>query len=55
MEVTTAVSFLAAGSSIIAFAHPEALKLTRASIDAISDGGPIKDAGIPAIPITNVP
>jgi acetyl-CoA decarbonylase/synthase complex subunit delta len=55
MEVTTAVSFLAAGSTIILFAHPESLKVTRAYTDAITSGGAISDAGIPPLAITNIP
>jgi acetyl-CoA decarbonylase/synthase complex subunit delta len=55
MEVATAVSFLDAGSSIVVFAHPESLKITRAYVDAVIDGGPIKDVGVPAIPITAIP
>ena len=55
MEVATAISFLDAGSSIVVFAHPESLKIVRAYIDAVVDGGPIKDAGIPNVPITAVP
>jgi acetyl-CoA decarbonylase/synthase complex subunit delta len=55
MEVTTAVSFLAAGASILLFAHPEALKLTKAYIDAASDGGAVAEGGIPAVPVTKVP
>jgi acetyl-CoA decarbonylase/synthase complex subunit delta len=55
MEVTTAVSFLAAGASIVVCAHPATLAITRAYINAISDGGPIKADGIPAIPITAIP
>jgi acetyl-CoA decarbonylase/synthase complex subunit delta len=55
MEVTTAVSFLAAGSSLILFAHPGSLQVTRAYIDSLTDGSPINDSGIPQVPITAIP
>jgi acetyl-CoA decarbonylase/synthase complex subunit delta len=52
MEVTTAISFLAAGASIILEAHPDALTITKAYIDAVL-GGPLKDPGV-KIPITKL-
>ncbi|MDR1041480.1 MAG: acetyl-CoA decarbonylase/synthase complex subunit delta [Deltaproteobacteria bacterium] len=55
METTTAVSFLAAGASVILCAHPGALKLTQAYINAASDGGAIADPGIGEVPITQIP
>jgi acetyl-CoA decarbonylase/synthase complex subunit delta len=55
MEVTTAVSFLAAGAQVILCAHPDALKLTKAYIDAVVDGGPLKAEGFKEIPITVIP
>jgi acetyl-CoA decarbonylase/synthase complex subunit delta len=55
MEVTTAVSFLAAGASVILEAHPEALKLTKAYIDAIAAGGAAKTDGLEDVSITKIP
>jgi acetyl-CoA decarbonylase/synthase complex subunit delta len=55
MEVTTAISFLAAGSTVIVFAHPESLQIVRAYIDSVMDGGAIKADNIPAVPITAIP
>jgi acetyl-CoA decarbonylase/synthase complex subunit delta len=55
MEVSTAVSFLAAGASVIVCAHPGALKLTQSYIKAASDGGAIADPGVGEIPITQIP
>jgi acetyl-CoA decarbonylase/synthase complex subunit delta len=55
MEVTTAVSFLAAGSTVIVFAHPESLAITRAYINAVNDGGPISASGISELSITPIP
>jgi acetyl-CoA decarbonylase/synthase complex subunit delta len=55
MEVTTAVSFLAAGASLILCAHPGSLKLTQSYINAAIDGGAIADPGIGEIPITQIP
>ncbi|MDR1081407.1 MAG: acetyl-CoA decarbonylase/synthase complex subunit delta [Deltaproteobacteria bacterium] len=55
MEVTTAVSFLAAGASVILCAHPGALKLTQSYINAAVDGGAIADPGVGEIPITQIP
>jgi acetyl-CoA decarbonylase/synthase complex subunit delta len=55
MEVTTAISFLAAGANVILCAHPGALKLTQSYINAAMDGGAIADPGIGEVPITQIP
>jgi acetyl-CoA decarbonylase/synthase complex subunit delta len=54
MEVTTAVSFLAAGASVILEAHPDALKLTKSYIDAVI-GGPLQKSDFKEVPVTQVP
>ena len=43
MEAVGAVSYLMAGSDILIMRHPEAIKLTRAFIDLLSDGGMATD------------
>jgi acetyl-CoA decarbonylase/synthase complex subunit delta len=45
MEVTTAISFLSAGASVIIFAHPQSLALVRSYVDSAMDGGAIKAIG----------
>jgi acetyl-CoA decarbonylase/synthase complex subunit delta len=52
MEVTEAVSLLAAGSSLLVLSHPESLKLVRYYIDLWADGGEIDGAGHLNVPIT---
>jgi acetyl-CoA decarbonylase/synthase complex subunit delta len=42
MEATTAVSFLTAGASLVAFGHPLSLSIVRSYMDAVINGGPIK-------------
>jgi acetyl-CoA decarbonylase/synthase complex subunit delta len=54
MEVATAVSFLAAGASIIIFSHPESLNIVRSYIDGVVDGGAIRAEKIPEVPITAI-
>jgi acetyl-CoA decarbonylase/synthase complex subunit delta len=46
MEVTEAISLLAAGSSLLVLSHPESLKLVRYYIDLWTDGGEAKDEGV---------
>lgn len=43
MEAVGAVSYLLAGSSILMMRHPESVKLAKAFIDLLSDGGSAKD------------
>ncbi|MDD9301112.1 MAG: acetyl-CoA decarbonylase/synthase complex subunit delta [Desulfobacter sp.] len=43
MEAVGAVSYLMSGSSIMVMRHPESIKLTKAFIDLISDGGSAMD------------
>jgi acetyl-CoA decarbonylase/synthase complex subunit delta len=43
MEAVGAVSYLMAGSDILIMRHPEAVKLTRAFIDLMMDGGSAMD------------
>ncbi len=43
MEAVGAVSYLMSGSSILIMRHPESIKLTKAFIDLISDGGSAMD------------
>jgi len=43
MESVTAVSYLMAGSDILIMRHPEAVRMVRAFIDAIADGGSLLD------------
>ena len=43
MEAVGAVSYLMAGSDILIMRHPEAIKLTKAYIDLLSDGGSAAD------------
>jgi acetyl-CoA decarbonylase/synthase complex subunit delta len=52
MEVTEAVSLLAAGSSLLVLSHPESLKLVRYYIDLWADGGEIAGEGFLNVPIT---
>ena len=47
MEAVGAVSYLLAGSSILIMRHPESIKLAKAFINLISDGGSALD--VPAI------
>ncbi|MDR1395628.1 MAG: acetyl-CoA decarbonylase/synthase complex subunit delta [Deltaproteobacteria bacterium] len=54
MEVTEAVSLLAAGTSLLVLSHPLSLKLVRDYIDLWTDGGAVKEAGLPDVPITPV-
>ena len=43
MEAVGAVSYLMSGSSLMIMRHPESIKLTKAFIDLISDGGSAAD------------
>lgn len=43
MEAVGAVTYLLAGSDIMIMRHPEAIKLTRAFIDLLADGGSAQD------------
>ena len=43
MEVTAAVSYLLAGSSIVILRHPESVRLTRVFIDLMIKGGLVSD------------
>ncbi|MBI9088181.1 MAG: acetyl-CoA decarbonylase/synthase complex subunit delta [Desulfobacterium sp.] len=43
MEAVGAVSYLMAGSSVLIMRHPESIKLAKAFIDLISDGGSAQD------------
>jgi acetyl-CoA decarbonylase/synthase complex subunit delta len=43
MEAVGAVSYLLAGSSILMMRHPESMKLVKAYIDLLSDGGSAMD------------
>jgi acetyl-CoA decarbonylase/synthase complex subunit delta len=54
MEVTEAVSLLAAGSSLLILAHPISLKLVREYINLVSDGGVASGEGLPVVPITAI-
>jgi acetyl-CoA decarbonylase/synthase complex subunit delta len=54
MEVTEAVSLLAAGSSLVVLAHPASLKLVREYINLVTTGGPVKAEGFPQVPITPI-
>ncbi|MDR1084250.1 MAG: acetyl-CoA decarbonylase/synthase complex subunit delta [Deltaproteobacteria bacterium] len=54
MEVTEAVSLMAAGTSLLVLSHPASLKLVREYIDLWTDGGPVKDDGLPEVPITPI-
>jgi acetyl-CoA decarbonylase/synthase complex subunit delta len=54
MEVTEAVSLLAAGSSLLVMSHPASLDLVRKYIDLWTDGGPVKEEGLPEVPITAI-
>ncbi len=47
MEAVGAVSYLMAGSNVLIMRHPESIRLTKAFIDLVSDGGSAADvAGI---------
>ncbi|MDR1576712.1 MAG: acetyl-CoA decarbonylase/synthase complex subunit delta [Deltaproteobacteria bacterium] len=46
MEVTEAISLLAAGTSLLVLSHPESLKLIRYYIDLWTDGGQASGEGI---------
>jgi acetyl-CoA decarbonylase/synthase complex subunit delta len=54
MEVTEAVSLLAAGTSLLVLSHPESLKLVRYYIDLWYDGGEVKGEGFLEVPITPI-
>jgi acetyl-CoA decarbonylase/synthase complex subunit delta len=54
MEVTEAVSLLAAGTSLLVLSHPESLKLVRYYIDLWNDGGEVKGEGFLNVPITPI-
>jgi acetyl-CoA decarbonylase/synthase complex subunit delta len=54
MEVTEAVSLLAAGSSLLVLCHPDSLRLVHYYIDLWLDGGEIKDSGLFNVPITPI-
>jgi acetyl-CoA decarbonylase/synthase complex subunit delta len=54
MEVTEAISLLAAGSSLLVLSHPESLKLVRYYIDLWLDGGEAQNAGFINVPITQI-
>lgn len=43
MEAVGAVSYLIAGSNILIMRHPEAIRMAKAFIDLVSDGGSAKD------------
>ena len=45
MEAVAAVTYLMAGSDILIMRHPEAVRMVRAYIDALTDGGSLKDVG----------
>jgi acetyl-CoA decarbonylase/synthase complex subunit delta len=55
MEVTTAVSFLAAGASVILEAHPDALALTKSYLDAVLSGGAMKGGSFKEVEVTRIP
>ncbi len=44
MEAVGAVSYLMSGSNILIMRHPEAIRLTKEFITAISDGGSVMDS-----------
>ncbi|MBU1568549.1 MAG: acetyl-CoA decarbonylase/synthase complex subunit delta [Proteobacteria bacterium] len=44
MEAIGAVSYLLAGSSLLIMRHPEAIRLTKEFINALSGGGSLKDS-----------
>jgi acetyl-CoA decarbonylase/synthase complex subunit delta len=54
MEVTEAVSLLAAGSSLLVLSHPDSLKLVRRYVDLWADGGAI-DGSAPVDDFFQVP
>ncbi|MDR2422032.1 MAG: acetyl-CoA decarbonylase/synthase complex subunit delta, partial [Deltaproteobacteria bacterium] len=54
MEVTEAVSLMAAGSSLLILSHPESLKLVRYYVDLWKDGGGVKGEGYFQVPITPI-
>jgi len=43
MEAVGAVSYLMAGSDVLIMRHPESVRMTRAFIDLLTDGGSAKD------------
>jgi len=45
MEAVAAVAYLMAGSDILIMRHPEAVRMVRAYIDALTDGGSLRDVG----------
>lgn len=45
MEAVAAVVYLMAGSDILIMRHPEAVRMVRAYIDALTDGGSLRDVG----------
>ena len=46
METVGAVSYLMAGSGVLIMRHPEAIRMTKAFIDLLADGGTADIAGI---------
>ena len=44
MEAIGAVSYLLSGSSLLIMRHPEAIRLTKEFINALSDGGSLQDS-----------
>jgi len=44
MEAVGAVSYLLSGSNILIMRHPEAIRLTKEYINAMSDGAPVADS-----------
>ncbi|MDL2226245.1 acetyl-CoA decarbonylase/synthase complex subunit delta [Deltaproteobacteria bacterium OttesenSCG-928-M10] len=51
MEVTEAVAVLAAGVFILSMRHPASVKIVRQYIDLAYDGGEVKDADLPVVPV----
>lgn len=45
MEAIGAVSYLLSGASVLIMRHPEAIRLVKAFIKALADGGSLKDCG----------
>ncbi len=45
MEAVGAISYLMAGSDILIMRHPESIRMTKAYIDLLTDGGSAKDVG----------
>ena len=45
MEAVACVTYLMAGSDILIMRHPEAVRMVKAYIEALTDGGSLKDVG----------